>query len=500
VIAGHLAGGKLDAQEGVREALPAPLPELRGPFAIAVWNGGTLLLARDAFGQRPLWYAQRGSELWFASSPQRLRALGAPAGQIDRDALSDYLELLYVPAPASIWSGYRKLPAGHLLRAGEHGVEVRRWFDPPVPGSSEKRPSRIAVRARLEEMARKADPAAGVLLSGDLGSSALLGLMTRKHGRVRSFGEPDPVARRVAERFRSAHAEAAVHAVDQAPQVLAGLGEPLGDPALIESAAVFKAAGPVSTAVGADELFAGHPRYLRAARLPHSGRAGRAAGLMATFAPRHHRGRLQRTASAIGTSGAARARALVEVFSLEERRALLGSHARTAEGATAEVDGNADAAVAFDLEVGLPDGVLAGLHAAAVRAGVEVHAPFLDPSLAALVVPPAARHKLGRTHGARMLRDAVADLLPRDVLTVDPRPPPPVGAWLRGPLRPLLHDLLHAPSARIRALLDPRAIDETLRHSSMPRGDARQAWALLALEIWIRENRPQASGVKPQAS
>ena len=71
----------------------------------------------------------------------------------------------------------------------------------------------------------------------------------------------------------------------------------------------------------------------------------------------------------------------------------------------------------------------------------------------------------------------------------DPRPPPPAGAWLRGPLRPLLHDLLLAPSARIRALLDPRAIDETLRHSLVPRGDARQAWALLALEIWVREQR-----------
>ena len=76
MIAGHLAGGKLDAQEGVSDALPAPLRDLRGPFALAVWDGATLLLARDAFGQRPLWYAQRGSELWFASDPQRLRALG----------------------------------------------------------------------------------------------------------------------------------------------------------------------------------------------------------------------------------------------------------------------------------------------------------------------------------------------------------------------------------------------------------------------------------------
>ena len=105
---------------------------------------------------------------------------------------------------------------------------------------------------------------------------------------LRSFGEPDPLARRVAERFRSAHAEAAANAIDELPEALAVLGEPLGDPALIEMAARLKAAACPSalSAAGADELFAGHPRYLRAARLPHSGRAGRAAGLMATIAPR----------------------------------------------------------------------------------------------------------------------------------------------------------------------------------------------------------------------
>src|SRR5262249_46464531 len=72
---------------------------------------------------------------------------------------------------------------------------------------------------------------------------------------------------------------------------------------------------------------------------------------------------------------------------------------RPAGGAPGGVEGAADAAVAFDIETALPDGILAGLDAAAAGAGVEVEAPFLDPSLAALVVPPAARHKLGRAHG-----------------------------------------------------------------------------------------------------
>ena len=85
------------------------------------------------------------------------------------------------------------------------------------------------------------------------------------------------------------------------------------------------------------------------------------------------------------------------------------------------------------------------------------------------------------------LREAVADLLPREVLTLPPRGPQvPVGAWLRGPLRQVLHDLVHAPTAQIRTLLDPRVIDRTLSQSLAPRGNPRQAWSLLCLELWAR--------------
>jgi asparagine synthase (glutamine-hydrolysing) len=469
------------------------LQRLRGGFALALWDGDTLLLARDAFGQKPLYYAAKAGELWFGGDVRALREEGAPLGQIDRGALSDYLELLYVPAPATVWSGMRKLPAGHLLRAGEQGVEVRRWFELPAPGSSTVRPSRIAVRARLEEaVGANSGTGASLLLTGDLPSLALLALTTRKRGRVRSFTPgADPLAHRMAERFRSEHRTAKVAALDELHKILEPAPEPLGDArALLLAASLRAMAGaPVVTAAGGDELFAGHPHYLRAQRLPHSHRAARAADLLKSIAPQRHRGRLERAASALGTRGAGRARALVEVFSADERRALLGGQARSAQGATGPDALDADAALAFDLEVALPDGTLAALQAAAASAGADVRAPLLDVKLAQTVVPAEARHKLGRTHGNRLLREAVADLLPRDALTPEPRPPLPLHTWLRGPLRALLHDLVASPAARIRTLFDPRAIDSTLRHSLLPRGDPRQAWALLALEIWVRAQR-----------
>ena len=177
---------------------------------------------------------------------------------------------------------------------------------------------------------------------------------------------------------------------------------------------------------------------------------------------------------------------MVEIFNLEEREALLGVAARIARGPTAEKLEGLEAALAFDLEVSLPDDVLFRLDVAA--AGRDVRTPFVDVELAQAVVPPPWKDKLGRLHVRRLLREAVADLLPRDVLTRPPRPPQvPIAAWLRGPLRQMFQDLVRAPTARIRTLLDPRAIDRAVAQSLAPRGNARQAWALLCLELWARD-------------
>jgi len=472
---------------------PESLPRLRGGFALAIWDDASqsLILARDALGAKPLYYCARGGEIWFGTRAPK----GAPRGQLERGALSDYLELGYIPAPATAWSAVRKVPPGHLLWFGAKGPELRRWFETPVPGSG-KKPSRIAVRARLEEaVRRRLEGNPGTLLSGGLDSSALVALMTRLSGRVRTYAagsdEDLELARRIAHRFRTDHHELKiVHRPEQdLPALLAAAGEPFADPALLAMAGLLRATdGAVLTGDGADELFAGHVRYLRAARIPELPPAARAASLLRKVMPVRHRGTLHRAAVTLRTAGAERARAMVEIFNLEERAALLGVAARIARGPAADKLEGLEAALAFDLEVSLPDDVLFRLDVAA--AGRDVRTPFVDVELAQTVVPPPWRDKLGRLHVRRLLREAVADLLPRDVLTRQPRSPQvPIAAWLRGPLRQMLGDLVRAPTARIRTLLDPRAIDRALAQSLAPRGNARQAWSLLCLELWARDPR-----------
>ena len=471
----------------------AALPGLPGGFALAIWEeeSRSLVLARDALGRKPLYYCAAGSKLWFGTRAPK----DAPRGLLERGALSDYLELGYIPAPLTAWSGVRKVPPGHLLRFGDQGAELKRWFETPVPGSG-KKPSRISVRARLEQaVRRRLEGGPAVLLSGGLDSSALVGLMTRLSGRVRTYAagseEELELARRIAQRFRTDHHEIRVEhrPEEELPALIAAAGEPFADPGLLAMAGLLRMMdGAVVTGDGADELFAGHVRYLRAARIPELRPAARVASLLRKVVPRKHRGTLHRAAETLRTTGHERARAMVEIFNLEERTALLGMTARTAPGPSAGKLEGLEAALAFDLEVSLPDDVLFRLDVAA--AGRDVRTPFVDVDLARLVVPPPWKDKLGRLHVRRLLREAVADLLPRDVLTRPPKSPKvPIGAWLRGPLRQMLHDLVRTPTAKIRTLLDPRAIDRTLSQSLAPRGNPRQAWSLLCLELWARDQR-----------
>ena len=493
----------LHLYEELGEAL---LPKLRGMFAFALWDARRqrLLAARDPFGEKPLVWTERrgpgGTELSFASELGALRASGGETGSVDRAALSDYLELLYVPAPRTIFQGVRKLPAGHLLVATREGVTVRRYFTPPVPGSRPDRrgdlPARV--RAELERAVRlrlRSDVPIAALLSGGIDSSAVVGLMAKELGPgVRTFsvgfGQGDdelPFARAVAKRHQTDHHELVVTG-ELAGEVVEGLsahGEPFGDSSAVPTAAVCRAvareAKVVLTGDGGDELFAGYGRYRRVGSLPHVPFADRAAALAGRAASRY-----RRAALAVGRRGDARNRALVEVFSLEERRRLLGQDARALpapEGPTGDVD----AAIAFDLAVYLPEDLLPKVDAASMRHGLESRAPFLDQELAALVVPLAEEEKQTATQGKLALRAAVKDLLPEEILGREKRGfGSPVEQWLRGPLRPMLEGLLFPPSARAKSLLDPTAIDAVVKEVARGRGNAHQAWALLALEQWLR--------------
>jgi asparagine synthase (glutamine-hydrolysing) len=487
------------------------LARLRGMFAFALWDKRRrrLLLARDRFGEKPILYTHERGVLSFASEMPAIRAAAASTSEIDLEAVSAYLEVLYVPAPHTIFERIHKLPAGHYLLADERGVEVRRYYSPPRSGTRSTPPGRAPdlvrrVRTALEDAVRlqvRSDVPIAALLSGGIDSSAVVGLMAQELGPgVKTFsvgfGRDDdelPWARMVAERHRTEHHELMVtdDLLTQVAESFATFGEPFGDNSSVPTLAVCRAVAQhvkvVLTGDGGDELFAGYPRYRRVGRIPHFAPARLAAPVIERLPEFRLRSALRRGADVVGRRNAARNRALIEVFSPHERKQLLGRAIPALRAAPGGSD--IDAAIEFDLDVYLPDDLLVKMDLSAMHWSLESRCPLLDHPVAELVVPPVSGEKQSRTEGKLLFKAAVADLLPDAILRRQKRGfGSPVDAWLRGPLRSLFIDLVRSPSARTKKWLDAAAVDRVVDGVLAGRRSGHQGWALLALEGWARRH------------
>src|SRR5215210_7300208 len=223
---------------------------LRGMFAVAPWDAGRerLVLARDRFGIKPLFYREHASELAFASELSALTRVPGFSRELDVEALEAYLAFNSIPAPMTVYREARKLPAGHLLVWERGRVRVERWARPAPAAREDLRGEGTRVlaaelRERLRDSVRAhlvSDVPVGVLLSGGVDSSAITALAAEEAGgRVatfsvgfeeRSFDELDR-ARRIARRYGTAHHEEVLRpqAADALPLMADAFDEPMAD-------------------------------------------------------------------------------------------------------------------------------------------------------------------------------------------------------------------------------------------------------------------------------
>lgn len=481
---------------------------LRGMFAFALWDARRrrMLAARDRLGKKPLIYVRNQQNLWFASELRALEAAEVQLGSVDREALSQYLELLYIPAPRTIWSQAKKLPAGHFLVADDAGVRVRRYWAAPQPGSASAetalRSTPSAIAELLNEATRlrlRSDVPVGVLLSGGLDSSVVAALAARNSATpIRTFsvgfGRSDdelPIAAHVARSYSTEHHEIVIceNVLDATTRALAAFSEPFGDSSAVPCSEVFREVGRhvkvVLTGDGGDELFAGYDRYRLVERLPLVRGAAAVARGLDLLPPLRHVQRARRGARALGCRGPARYRAILEVFPTKLRRALLGFATHPAQfGAARTLE--VDTALDFDLNTYLPDDLLVKTDITSMMWGVEARCPLLDQVLVEQVVPLPASLKQDAKRGKLLLRQACGELLPDAVLSHPKRGfGSPVEEWLRGPLLPLVGDLLLAPRAKVNHVLDPRAVEKTVSPVVRGHGNGHQVWALVALATWL---------------
>ncbi len=502
---------------------------LRGMFAVALWDATKrrLVLARDRYGIKPLYYRAQASGLEFASE---LRAL--PRGEIDLDALEAFLAFNSIPAPLTIFREVRKLPPGHLL-VREHGeARLERYARPAPAPADELREDDEAelieeLRARLRDSVRAhlvSDVPVGVLLSGGIDSSALAALAAQESPEPvrtfsigfeeRSFDELSD-ARLVAERYGTRHRELVVRpdAALLLPALADAFDEPFADSSALPTYLVSQlAAEDVKVALsgeGGDELFGGYYTYvadLLALRAGGLARLARPAveRLPTSTARASFDYKAKRFVRGAHLPPLERHHAWKEIFSPDARAELTGREngfdpvdlyrRRFAETESAELLARLQD---VDLGLYLVDDLLVKTDRASMAHSLEVRVPFLDPAVTNLALALPTRHRVRGLRKKVLLRKAVAQLVPARIVRGKKRGfSIPAAAWLRGELEPFARATLNGNTLHRQGFFRPGAVTALIdRHVAGEEDLSRQLWGLLAFTLWHErhvEREPQA--------
>lgn len=521
--------------------LEATLRRCRGMWALALWDQGErrLWLARDRFGEKPLYHGMIGTGFAFASELKALRALPGFDAAIDPEAAGQLLRYGYIPAPRSIHTGISKLAPGTIMRvdADRPGKPVTTCFydhvEDVIEGARDPIGDHVealdALRTALGDavaLQTVADVPVGTFLSGGIDSSLVTALAARQSGvPVRSFTigfdqagfDEAPHARAVAAHLGTDHHELYVGTRDtQAviPALAHVYDEPFGDYSQIPTMLVSRLAREHVTVAlsgdGGDELFGGYNRHhalpatwARLSRLPRElRRPVLGAGSLVrpgwwNLAIRAGSGvrrpdflgqKIQRMLRAGAQSGD---------FADFALRFLDGDVAGATPSALApHLDrlrslSPADQLMALDAVTYLPDDILVKVDRATMAVGLEGRMPFLDAEVARVAARIPVAFKIGRRGGKQILRELLDEMVPPGLMD---RPKAgftmPVGAWLRGSLRDWGASLVGDGSAMAAGLVDVAPYRALWAEHQAGRADhGERLWPLLMLEAWLRERQ-----------
>jgi asparagine synthase (glutamine-hydrolysing) len=497
---------------------------LRGMFAFAIWDAARnrLFLARDRFGEKPLFIHEAAGSLHFASEIKALLRIPACRGTVDLGAVWDYLAYRYVPGPKTLLTGIRKLMPGSAA-VWERGAlrEWRYWAPPDRHAGSAQRPADDVVQeflAHLDEAVRLqmvSDVPFGAFLSGGLDSSMIVALMTRHCSEVKTFsvgfsedGASElPFAAIVARQFGTTHREIVVShrdIVDDLPKLIAFRDAPVCEPSdvaihrmALEAARSVKM---VLTGEGSDEILGGYPKHVieRYAdsyqRLPRAVRNGLIAPLVHAL-----------------PYGFRRIKTAVTNLNIEDWRERhvrwFGAMSRAERDSLSVLrlngiaypgmppfdadDGNSALRriLYFDQTSWLPDNLLERGDRMTMAASIESRVPFLDHKLAEFVSALPDEFRVRGRQTKWILRQAAKQILPAAIFA---RPKVgfrvPVNRWFQNGMREFLLDHLHGGDSLTRGYYEPRALDRVVaEHLAGRQNHEKLLWSLLNLELWHRE-------------
>jgi len=509
---------------------PDFVKRLRGMFAIALWDerNRRLVVARDRFGIKPLYYRLHEDSVSFASELKALLRVPGFSREVDLDALDAFLAFGFVPAPLTIFRDARKLPPGTVLiyqDGTSPSVRIERFARPsPVSAdqvrSEDEETLAEELRDRLRDSVRAhlvADVPVGVFLSGGIDSSLIVALASEvSSGPVQTFTvgfeerhfDERGAARLVADRYATDHHEIVMRpdGATLLPAMADVFDEPFADASAIPTYLIAQLARQhVKVALsgeGGDEFFGGYQYYVGHRVAPFIGALAAAVRPLVDRLP---------TSSAKSSTFDWQAKRFVRGARLpvverhyawktyvppEERGDLVLPERRAAQDPLdllsaryAETEGAEELARVMDVDIGifLVDDMLVKTDRATMAHSLEARVPLLDPAVEELANALPSRFKVRGFAKKRLLKRAAEPFVPTRILNGEKRGfAIPRAAWLRGELQPFVREVLSVQNLRRQAFFSPDAVTRMIDDHVAQRADhGRKIWALLAFSLWF---------------
>lgn len=512
---------------------------LNGMFAIALWDTRRkkLILARDRFGEKPLYYGVFDGKLLYASEPKALLAHPSVKVELDLDALRHYLSYDYVPAPRSIYKGISKLPAAHILTVENGEIKTRRYWNLTWKKTNDARENGTRPTIRLSSSAAElrdllsdavrmrlvSDVPLGILLSGGVDSSTVAAFAAQHATeKVKTFSigfeedsfDESRYAHQVATHLGTEHYEATLSvetAADLISEIGTWLDEPLSDGSLIPTYMLARfVRHHVTVALGGDggdELFAGYPMYYAHkvanayAAVPLFIRSGLVEPVVKRLPVSTKNLSFEYKAKRFVRSSKydiiERHHSWFGSFTQDEQSQLLTAEVR--EQTSGDIYSDARALLEIcdaknkieqmqflDINYYMAEDILTKVDRASMAVSLETRAPFLDPRVGQFAASIPLDYKLRGSKGKYILKKAVEHLLPHNILHRKKKGfGIPIADWLKGRLNPLMHDLLDAKRLKEQGLFDSDYVAKLIaEHEKGVASHHKQLWTLLVFQLW----------------